>query len=79
MIVVNPNVVSDTSELKDLVMSVNSNPEVLRAEDFLSDSVYKYNANTHSISVCDSNGLFHDRAAAKDTMKQAISKGRGRI
>lgn len=79
MIVVNPNVVTDTAALKDVVMSVNRNPEALRAEDYLSDSVYKYDAKAHSLSVCDSNGLFHDKAADKDTMKQAISKGRGRI
>lgn len=79
MIAVNPNVITDTSELKDLVMSVNRNPDVLKAADFLSDSVYKYNANTHSISVCDSDGLFHDRSTAKNSVKQNINKGRSRI
>lgn len=79
MIAVNPDVITDTSGLKDLVMSVNRNPDVLKAADFLSDSVYKYNANTHSISVCDSDGLFHDRSAAKDSVKQNINKGRSRI
>lgn len=79
MIAVNPDVITDTAELKNLVMSVNSNPDVLREQDFLSDSVYKYNANTHLISVCDSNGLFHDNAVGKDNIKQTISKGRGRI
>lgn len=48
----------------DMVMSVNNNPDIINKEDFLSDSVYKYNAKTHSISVCDSNGLFHDKSAA---------------
>lgn len=79
MIAVNPDVITDTSGLKDLVMSVNRNPDVLKAADFLSDSVYKYNANTHSISVCDSDGLFHDRSAAKDSVKHNINKGRSRI
>lgn len=79
MIAVNPDVITDTSELKDLVMSVNSNPDVLQAQDYLSDSIYKYNANTHSISVCDSNGLFHDKSAAKDNLKQNIGKGRTRV
>lgn len=64
MIVVNSDVILDTAELKDMVMSVNSNPDIINKEDFLSDSVYKYNAKTHSISVCDSNGLFHDKSAA---------------
>lgn len=78
IIAVNPDVISDTSELKELVMSVNGNPGIIRPQDYLSDSVYKYNANTHSISVCDNNGLFHDKAIKKDTMKSTISKGRGR-
>lgn len=79
MIAVNPAVITDTSELKDLVMSVNGNPEVLKTEDFLSDSVYKYNANTHSLSVCDNKGLFHDKTVGKDTVKPAVSKGRSRV
>lgn len=79
MIAVNPNVITDTAELKDLVMSVNRNPDVLRTEDFLSDSIYKYNANTHLISVCDGNGLFHDKPTVKDNMKQTANRGRGRI
>lgn len=78
IITVNPDVVTDTTELKDLVMSVNGNSNLVRTEDFLSDSIYKYNAKSHSISVCDNNGLFHDKTVGKDTEKQSINKGRGR-
>lgn len=78
MIAVNPNVVTDTSDLKDLVMSVNANPDVLRPEDYLSDSIYKYDARAHSISVCDNRGLFHDNptVSKKDSIKPP-SRGRG--
>ncbi len=79
MIAVNPDVIADTPELKAMVMSVNSNPDIIKKEDFLSDSVYKYNAQTHSISVCDSNGLFPDRTAGMENIKPAISKGRTRV
>ena len=79
MLAVNPNIVDDPAELKSMVMDVNNQSDVLREEDYLSDSVYKYNAKTHSLSMCDSNGLFHDKAIGQDTMKQNISKGRGRI
>lgn len=79
MIAVNPDGIADTSELKAMVMSVNGNPDIIKKEDFLSDSVYKYNVQTHSISVCDSNGLFHDRTAGMENIKPAISKGRSRV
>ena len=77
MLIVNPNIVTDTSELKNMVMSVNGNADVLKEQDYLSDSVYKYNANEHSISVCDSKGIFHDKPAPRKDSIKPPSRGRG--
>ncbi len=76
MLAVNSNLVDNPAELKNMVMEVNSTPDVIRAEDFLSNSIYKYNANTHTLSVCDSKGLFHDKGIQKGDTKQSISRGR---
>ncbi|MCM1232878.1 MAG: DUF5688 family protein [Ruminococcus flavefaciens] len=77
MLAADAGLVDDPVELKTMVAEVNSNPDVIRAEDFLSNSIYKYNAKTHSLSMCDSKGLFHDKGASKDDSKQSISRGRG--
>ncbi|MCM1222004.1 MAG: DUF5688 family protein [Lachnospiraceae bacterium] len=77
MLAADAGLVDDPVELKNMVVDVNSNPDVIRAEDFLSNSIYKYNAKTHSLSMCDSKGLFHDKGASKDDSKQSISRGRG--
>ncbi len=77
MLAVNSNFVDNPAELKNMVMEVNSTPDVIRAEDFLSNSIYKYNAHTHALSVCDSQGIFHDKGMQKDSIKQSISRGRG--
>lgn len=66
--------VTDSSNLKAMVMDVNSNPNIIQNEDFLSNSIYKYNAKTHNISVCDSKGLFHDKETL-GSAKPNISKG----
>ena len=76
MLAVNPEITgsaTDARALKEMVMSVNSDAGIMRAEDFLSNSVYKYDAKTHSISMCDNNGLFHDKSAGLDgkNLKQA--------
>ena len=76
MLAVNPEITgsaTDARALKEMVMSVNSDAGIMRAEDFLSNSVYKYDAKTHSISMCDNNGLFHDKSAGRDgkNLKQA--------
>lgn len=76
MLAVNPDIVSDTSELKNMVMEVNGNPNVMKAEDFLSNSVYKYNATTHSLSMCDNKCLSHEKGFAKDNKKQTMGRGR---
>lgn len=76
MLAVDSNLIDDPAELKSMVMEVNSDPNVIKAEDYLSDSVYKYNAQTHSLSVCDSKGLFHDKGLSKDEPKQTFSRGR---
>lgn len=76
MLAVDSNLIDDSAELKSMVIEVNSDPNVIQTEDYLSDSVYKYNALTHSLSVCDSKGLFHDKELFKDAPKQAISRGR---
>jgi len=77
MLAVNSNIVDNPAELKNMVIEVNSTPDVIRAEDFLSNSIYKYSANTHTLSVCDSKGLFRDKGIQKDDAKQSISRGRG--
>ena len=61
MIALDAGTVDDPGILKAMVMDVNSNPEAVGREDFLSDSVYKYNKPTHSLSVCDSMGLSHGK------------------
>lgn len=76
MIVLNSANVDNPSELKSMVMDINNNPDVIRAEDFLSNFIYKYNSVTHSLSMCDSKGLFHDKEVKKDNVKQSISRGR---
>lgn len=76
MLAVDSNLIDNPSELKSMVMEVNSDPNVIQAEDYLSDSIYKYNAQTHSLSVCDSKGLFHDKELSKAEPKPTISRGR---
>lgn len=76
MLVANSNDVDDPAELKSMVESVNADSSVMKAGDYLSDSVYKYNAIKHSLSVYDSKGIFHDKGVQKDAPKQAISRGR---
>lgn len=66
---------ADSSFLKATVMEVNSDTSVIYEEDFLSNSIYKYNAATHSISMSDSKGLFHDKESIKSDNKASISKG----
>ena len=76
MLALNADGVDNPAILKTMVADVNSNPDVIRAEDFLSNSIYKYNAVTHSLSVCDSKGLFHDKGFQKENIKQTIGRGR---
>lgn len=76
MLAVDSNLADDPVGLKLMVMAVNCDPNVIKAEDYLSDSIYKYNAKTHSLSVCDSKGLFHDKELSKDNIKQTFSRGR---
>lgn len=76
MLAVDTNLIDNSADLKSMVIEVNSDPNVIQTEDYLSDSIYKYNALTHSLSVCDSKGLFHDKELFKDAPKQAINRGR---
>lgn len=76
MLALNADIVDNPSHLKSIVMDVNSNPNIIGIRDILSDSVYKYNAVTHSLSMCDSKGLFHDKQSQKEGMKQTIMRGR---
>lgn len=77
MLAVNPAIAGDVAQLKDIVLSVNNNPEAIQPDQVLSDSVYCYNATTHALSLCDGMGLSHAEPA--QTVKQTISRGRGRI
>ncbi len=68
-----------SEDMKRIVMEVNSNPMVMQTPDYLSDSIYKYNAETHSLSVCDNRGMFHDKEYQKDSIKQSAGRGRAGI
>lgn len=76
MLAADSNVVDDPAELKKMVESVNADSSVMKAGDYLSDSIYKYNAVTRSLSMCDSEGIFHDKGVEKDAPKKSFSKGR---
>lgn len=76
MLAVNPAIADDIAQLKDMVMSVNRTPGSVRPENVLSDSVYCYNAVTHTLSLCDGMGVSH--AGPAQAVKQTYSRGRGR-
>lgn len=61
MIALDAGTVDDPGILKAMLMEVNSRPEAVGREDFLSDSVYRYDTLTHSLSVCGSMGIFHGK------------------
>lgn len=75
VLAIDPAIVEDTADLKQMVMEVNS--KEVSAEDFLSDSIYKYNGKTHTVSMADEKGIFHDMNGAKAEITK-ISKGMGR-
>lgn len=70
--------VADSAHLKSMVMEVNSDPNAISNEDFLSNSIYKYDAKTHNISICDSKGLFHDKEPLSNTKPNINKGGRGK-
>lgn len=76
MLVANPELPLDPQRLKEIVVEVNSNSKVISAEDFLSDSIYKYNVKTHTLSICDSRGLFHEKGMKKGSEKKDSGRGR---
>lgn len=78
MLAIDAHSVTDSSNLKAMVMDVNSNPNIIQNEDFLSNSIYKYNAKTHNISVCDSKGLFHDKETLSSAKPNISKGGRGK-
>lgn len=77
MLVANPAITGDVKQLKDIVMSVNHNSNAIKPEQILSDSVYSYNASTHTLSLCNSISISHTEPA--QSAKQTISRGRGRL
>lgn len=50
--------IPDPAGLKLIVMAVNREPDIVAKENFLSDSVYRYNAKTNTLSVWDNEGFF---------------------
>lgn len=76
ILVANPNLPLDSQALKDIVMEVHEGSQALKAEDFLSNSVYKYNAKSFTFSICDSKGLFQDKGTKKHNAKRDSGKGR---
>lgn len=75
MLAIDSHIVADSTHLKATVMEVNNDPNAIYEEDFLSNSIYKYNATTHSISMSDNKGLFHDNKESIKNDKPSISKG----
>lgn len=76
MLAIDANIVDDPNFLKLIVMDVNSNQNLVRTEDFLSDSVYKYNAHTHCLSLCDSEGLFHSKSTFSNKGQEISKRGK---
>lgn len=76
ILVANPNLPLDSQALKEIVMEVHEGSQALKAEDFLSNSVYKYNAKSFTFSICDSKGLFQDKGTKKHNAKKDSGKGR---
>lgn len=76
ILVANPDLPLDSQALKSIVQEVNSDSQVIKTENFLSNSVYKYNVKNYTFSVCDSKGLFHDKGKKKDNAKKDSGKGR---
>lgn len=75
VLAVHPDLVTVPSDLKQMVMEVNATE--VSATDFLSDEIYKYDGLTHSLSVCDENGLFRDVDDKESIIKEfSMSKGR---
>lgn len=78
MLVIDTHAVTDSTYLKNMVMEVNTDPNVISNEDFLSNSIYKYSAKTHSLSVCDNKGLFHDKEGINNAQINICKGGRGK-
>ena len=76
MLAVSPAIADDVTSLKSAVMAVNRDPGAVKPENVLSDSVYCYNAVTHTLSLCDGMGVSH--AGPAQAVKQTYSRGRGR-
>ncbi len=76
MLVANPKLPFEPKDLKSMVVEVNSNSLAITKEDFLSNSVYKYNARNFTLSICDDKGLFHDKKTKKGNLKKDSGKGR---
>lgn len=76
IIVSDSNSSLDSQALKSIVQEVNSDSKVISTEDFLSNSIYKYNAKSFTFSICDSRGVFHDKGIKKDNAKKDSGKGR---
>ena len=77
IIVSGSNSVFDSQALKSIVQEVNSDSKIMKKEDFLSNSIYKYNTKSFTFSICDSKGLFQDgKGNKKDNAKKDSGKGR---
>lgn len=51
MLAADTTIVDDIAELRNAVIQVNRDPGAIQTRNILSDSVYAYNARTHSLSV----------------------------
>ncbi len=76
ILVANPDLPLDSKALRDIVQEVSADSKVISTEDFLSNSVYKYNVKNFTFSICDSRGLFHDgKENTKDNAKKDSRRG----
>ena len=76
ILVTNPDLPLDSQALKEIVQEVNSDSKVIKTEDFLSNSIYKYNVKNYTLSMCDNKGIFHDKGIKKDNEKKDSGRGR---
>lgn len=76
LLVANSDLPLDSQALKDIVQEVNADSKVVSTEDFLSNSIYKYDVKNYTFSICDSKGLFHDKGIKKDNEKKDSGRGR---
>ncbi len=62
-----------TADLKHMVEEVNASSAV-SSVDYLSDNIYKYDSNTHSLEMCDENGMFNEHDDPSHDIDHGMSR-----